>query len=623
MATITRTTVGTLNGVTGSSRDFHFASDGVNTTAATSGTAASPWLDLRNVNNNVNVLDSIEAGDRFLFKANDTIQHVSNFFGPTDIAGTVAAPIVFGAWEGSGYTATPTVNPILVRNSYLNRTMTRSVAYPNTPIYYFSVAGWTNAEGCLWENGEVVPATRNLNDLLEPADGGNYDGTYSTWPAALHASDGGGPGIYWRPTSGKEQTTETVWIADGNWGGNIFGPEAVAQTANNYVFENLDCKHSATFIYQSDAAKHFENITIRNCNISHMTAAGIQFLSGTTAGPDGLKNILVDNCEISYCSAGVIFYASSNQVFPSDGCRATNNHIHHINYLNVYENIRQNVAAQSVDSEGFGIQNAQNSLFFNNDIHDIGMPDPADANDSANGAIVFWNHNSAAGVPNGNTIMSNRIRDVEIGIAGLHNQYYVTDSTNNIICGNTLDNCTSLGIKLYMQGSTNRCINNTLNNCDVGIWYGATGGGTVESNIITNPKSHWQSTSQASAVSFSVNKNIFYGEPDPLTSFAHSAGTVHPYTGTGVPLLIWRTYTGSPDLSSDTTIDPQLNVNLVTGNTALKGTGTTFGFYKDANGRPFRLPPAKGAYEFTAGLNAQTRTATTANRTGATARTDR
>ena len=560
MATIDRTTVGALNGVTSTSKDFFFSSSGTNSASVNTGTVTVPWLDLRNLNNTTNQLDSIEAGDRFLFKTGETCRHLSNFLTGT-ITGTAVAPIIVGVYENGAYTETPTQKAIIIRNGYTDRNSSfiASSAYTNTPVYYMSVTAWAAGEGALWEDGDILYQSDNVTKLLESADGGTYDGTYNVYAGTLHATDGGGSGVYWRPTSGTTKSSETVWLADGNWGGNTFSFSNAGDVCEYIIIENIEFKQSGCPIYFSNTTTEFSNITIRN-NIHHDSRDYMCYIqSPSTGGPS--DTIKIYNNIIYNVPQGISLH-SSNQSYLHSNHEIYNNTIYNVNYLNSDYNRKQATVGGSIDSEGIGIQNPQSCKIYKNEIYNVGAPEQTPT--LGNTAISLWNNNAEAAVPHNNEIYSNYIYDVEFGITGIHNSYYTVDSTNNKVYNNILINCTSIGAKVIGQGDTNYFVNNILADCDVGIgiFYagGSTGDCQVKNNIILNPKTRYIGQNHGSIMQQDVDYNIYYGSPDDSVAFAISIGTSHPYTGTGGTFTAWRALTNTPDLNSEIT-DPEITVD--------------------------------------------------------------
>ena len=552
MATIDRTTVGTLNSVTASSRDFFFSSTGANSSSANTGTVAAPWLDMRNLNNVTNQLDEIQAGDRFLFKAGETINQVGNY-NASEFSGISGAEIVFGAYENGAYTDSPSTRPVVSRNSKLVRTMTLSAGYTNTPVYYFPITAFAVGEGMVWEDGELLRSADTVTQILEAADGGTYDGSYNAWQGTLHGSDGGGLGVYWRPTSGSAKASEQVWIADGNWGGTCIALNPQTADIEYIRIENLELAHSLAGVYALEATYQFANIQILNCKI-HDCEQGITFSAGGTGAC--LDTIVLTGNEIYRTAFGILLYANGATNKTVENCLIADNYLHELNWYNSAINLRSNLSDAPLDSEAIGIQNAQNNQIYCNRIENMGIPGTSPSS-SGNIAISFWNGANEAVIPNGNTIFRNFIKTVEEGFAGLHNSQYTADSTNNVFRHNILIDCNVLGMKVYARGSTNKIHNNTLVNCAVGIFSGnpTSGGAQVFNNLVLNSTQDYISSAGAT-VTEDFDNNLFYG--GVATPFRTGANATRPYAGgSSIALAAWQAVTGTPDLNS-TEQDPVL-----------------------------------------------------------------
>ena len=264
---------------------------------------------------------------------------------------------------------------------------------------------------------------------------------------------------------------------------------------------------------------------------------------------------------------------------------------------------------------GFAIVSTVNEVIIRD--NELGPCTRSDQDSTASAAILTGTPTSE--VANGNSafkIYKNYIHDCNHPTT-FNAAYVMRGNFNTDFYANIIDNVDIVAYTSYSWQTNNRIFNNYIANVD---------GGNGDTCI------RQQDDSASDAGDYmSVYNNIFVD----ITStylFVVQTNTSEIYTGNN---LTDDTYTSLEasggsivDAGGNVTGDPLLEDYKPTKDSPCYQAGTFVSFSaRDYNGRPFHTPPTIGAYEFTSGFPAQTRTVATrvaaSTRTAATTRTAR
>lgn len=438
---------GTLNGVTGTSLDYFFASSGSN---ANDGTMAAPYQDLRAIQG----LITLAPGDRLLFREGDTIEHANNYL-VDQVVGSQFAPVVIGCYtQGMGYNPFPAKKPVVNRlgTNRLGSFTASSVFGAAGRELYFLPGTWTT--GLFEDKRRLYCCGRdgkgnNPLRLVDPQDGGTYDGIYNFWYGTLNAVDFVGTGIYWRPRSEVSKSAEE--IITGN--SAMLGPAAGSA---NIVFENFESSNIAHVIYMNSTTGSFNNMTFRRLRL-HNTRTPISIGIGANSGGILAEELDLFNNEEAFTlnANGVGVYFDGVTVRK---CKLYQSNVYQEGYL----------YSGSVDGEGLAFQNTINLIVEENDIYDTGWgfyPQPWYAENTGSTAIIQWNDNASP--VHDIYIRNNRIYRAQAGIVPT----VPIDGEYNIeIYNNYLEDCVMFGIKTNTRGVRSTIRDNVLVDCNRPLW---------------------------------------------------------------------------------------------------------------------------------------------------------
>ncbi|HHJ80411.1 MAG TPA: hypothetical protein ENJ65_02125 [Candidatus Tenderia electrophaga] len=472
------------------------------------GSLASPWNRLEQIEL-YDTNTGFAPGDRILFKRGTFVTSQNAKYVAVN-GGTADSPIIFGTYyNDDGSDDETQLKPVIdCGNMNASDSWVEQSSQGLAGVWLGDYTG-TVVNG-LWEDLVWLPHAPSMDSITAGTWFWNHDSNpeYARDPAYAD-------GIYYMPSDGADPSTHS--LKRGN------AKLSISYSDLQYVeYHNLDLRGGWTCLFMANGASSAENLyglKSINCEYSEsVEPLTFHFRNGFSVYENrAIGNIIHDT------GHGITQQSNSAGPEPLVGAVNRDNVVYNINTDGKFNTYKIN---NILDQEAFELQNPVNCIVERNIIYDIGA-----VGTNYGTGVIWWPHPTGGAMDN-NRINTNVLRRIHYSALILGAGVDAPNTGGNQAACNLIEETDSFGVRINTTSQNSYFANNTMVDCDTGI-YAQAGCGewqAVNNIVVSSGKTN---TDFGSGSTVSADNNLYSG----LNVFMHG-GVSYDFGG-------WQAQTGN------------------------------------------------------------------------------